>query len=269
MQEFNDKTAPHQLSLDAFGVQMRICTNSPELLQRIEPMIPRGWQRRTRTSGQQRLGLLDEGNDLYSMYRDDGICIHDGPGLEYALLMLDEQIHGHVALDAPEFIFLHAGVVADGHRAILIPGGSFSGKSTLVRALVETGAVYYSDEFAVLDSEGLVHAYGNRLSHRDPYGPPVVYHPEELGGVGGDRPVPVGLVVATRYRPNAKWDPERLSAGAAALALFEHAIPAQERPEQTLRYITNAISGATVLQGERGEANELAEVLLDALRAAA
>ncbi len=31
-----------------------------------------------------------------------------------------------------------------------------TGKTTLVKAMVEAGATYYSDEFAVLDKEGLV-----------------------------------------------------------------------------------------------------------------
>ena len=83
-------------------------------------------------------------------------CIHDAPGREYALTMLESQIQGHIALDATEFVFIHAGVVADGGRAIVIPGLSFSGKTTLVRALVEAGAVYYSDEFAALDENGRV-----------------------------------------------------------------------------------------------------------------
>ena len=36
-------------------------------------------------------------------------------------------------------------------RAIVIPGRTFSGKSTLVAELVRAGATYYSDEYAVED----------------------------------------------------------------------------------------------------------------------
>jgi hypothetical protein len=270
MREFTDRTAPHQVAFDAFGIQMRICTNDPDLLARIESMMPPGWRRRPRSSAQQRLGLLDEGDDHYSVYRYDGVCIHDAPGREYALMMLDGQIHGHVALEAPEFIFIHAGVVADGERAIVMPGRSFAGKTTLVRSLVESGAVYYSDEFAVLDATGRVHPYAKPLSYRPPDGgPPVDYRANQLGGVAGDQPLPIGLVVSTRYRAGARWDPQPLSAGAGALTLLENAVPAQDRPDQTMRHITLAIAGATVLDGERGEADEIAGRLLEALRAAA
>ena len=53
----------------------------------------------------------------------------------------------------------HAGVVGWRGRAIVIPGRSHAGKSTLVAELVRRGAVYYCDEFAVLHETGRVHPY--------------------------------------------------------------------------------------------------------------
>lgn len=268
MQEFSDKTAPYQIPFEVFGMQLRMCTNRPELLARIESMMPPGWQRRPKSASQHRLGLLAEDDDLYSIYHD-GICVHDAPGLEYALMMLEAQIQGYVALEAPELIFVHAGVVADGDFAIVMPGFSFAGKTTLVRALVEAGALYYSDEFAVFDEAGRVHPYARRLSIRSNGGPDVDYDVEHFGGVAGDTPLPVGMVIATNYRPGAEWRPRRVSQGAAALALLEHAVPAQPRPEQTMRFLTRAVTGAVTLVGERGEAAELAQWLLENLRRAA
>ena len=197
------------------------------------------------------------------------MCILDAPGREYALVTLDALILRHVALEAPEFIFLHAGVVGEGDRAIVMPGRSFAGKSTLVRSLVEAGAIYYSDEFALLDAAGRVHPHAKPLSYRPAGGGrPVDYPVESLGAVG-DTPLPVGLVVDTIYRPGAEWDPQPLSRAAGALVLLEHAAPAQDRPEQTLRHITRAIAGAAILRGDRGEADDTAGQLLDALRATA
>jgi hypothetical protein len=268
MQEFSDKTAPYQIAFEAYGIEMRICTNSIQLLERIEPMIPPGWTRRPRSDTQRRLGLLEEENGIYSIY-SDAICIHDAPGREYALMMMDSQIQAHVALEAPKFIFVHAGVVAHGERAIVIPGLSFSGKTTLVRALVEAGAVYYSDEFAVVDEAGRIHPYAKPLSVRPPDRGPVDYPVELLGGVSGSEPLPLGLVVVTRYRPGNEWQPRDLSAGAGALALLEHTVPAQTRPKQAIRVLTRAMAGALAVEGERGEAEEVAGLLLDMLRAVA
>ena len=51
-----------------------------------------------------------------------------------------------------------------------MPGLSFSGNMTLVRAVVEAGAVYYSDEHAMLDEVGRVHPYARPLPFRPPRG---------------------------------------------------------------------------------------------------
>ena len=65
-------------------------------------------------------------------------------------------------------MFVHAGVVAVDGRALLLPGGSFTGKTTLVAALLRAGAQYGSDEYAVLDEAGLVlPAYPRPLSIRN------------------------------------------------------------------------------------------------------
>ena len=268
MQEFTDKTAPHQIPFEAFGLEIRFCTNSPELLESVEPMLPPGWRRRPHSSKQLRLGLLEEGDDVYSIYRNE-ICIHDAPGREFALKMLEAQLSGHITRESPDFVAVHAGVVADGNRAIVMPGRSFAGKTTLVRALVEAGAVYYSDEFAMLDETGRVHPYARQLSFRPPDGLPVDLSAEELNGVAGTEPLPVGMVILTRYRPGGVWQPRQLSAGAGALTMLEHTIPTQNRPEQAMGVVRKAIDGAVALEGERGEADELAGVLLENLRAAA
>lgn len=268
MQEFSDKTAPYQIPFEAYGLELRFCTNSPELLERVEPLLPPGWRRLPRSPKQVMWGLLQEEHEIYSIYRDN-ICTHDAPGKEYALLVLEMHLATHIATEAHEFIAVHAGVVADGDRAIVMPGVSFSGKTTLTRALVEAGAVYYSDEYAMFDDGGLVHPYARRLAFRPPEGRPVELRIEQLGGVAGTKPLPVGLVIVPHYRPGGEWQPRELSRGAGVLAMLEHAIPAQTRPQQTLRVLKTAMQGAVALEGERGEAEELAEVLLETLRAAA
>lgn len=53
-------------------------------------------------------------------------------------------------------LLLHAGAVAGGQGAVLVPGPSGSGKSTLVGALVMGGYGYLSDELAALGAGGRV-----------------------------------------------------------------------------------------------------------------
>src|SRR5262249_9780321 len=86
-----------------------------------------------------------------------------------------EDAAGHVATDAQTFVaaaasaytFIHAGVVSLGGRAIVLPGDSGAGKSTLVQAFLNAGATYGSDEFAVIDASGAVHAFARPLRLRD------------------------------------------------------------------------------------------------------
>ena len=62
---------------------------------------------------------------------DNGTPLVQGAGLELALVVLDGHLRALVALHAPDRIFVHAGVVTHGGRTIVIPGKSFTGKTTL------------------------------------------------------------------------------------------------------------------------------------------
>jgi hypothetical protein len=135
-----------------------------------------------------------------------------------------------------------------------------------VRALVQAGAAYYSDEYAVLDESGNVLPYPRRLSIRASGGAPARHaHVSELGGVVGSAPTTVGTVAITRFRPGSVWSPQPVSRGAGALALLENTVPARARPQAALQAITQALSGARVLIGDRGEADATARALIQVI----
>jgi hypothetical protein len=150
-------------------------------------------------------------------------------------------------------------------QAILVPGTSFSGKTTLVAELVRAGAVYYSDEYAVLDEKGRVHPFAKPLSIREPNngGRQTDYPIEAFTGNKGVKPLAVGLVLLTEYNPTASWRPRSVSPGKAVLALMAHTVTARNRPEATLQTLRHVVSGATVLRGRRGEAVELIKAASD------
>jgi hypothetical protein len=209
---------------------------------------------------------LEERHGSFSIVID-GCTTGVAKNEDSALGMLDAQIRARVALLAPEYIFVHAGVVAVGGHAVLVPGFTLAGKTTLIRGLVEMGAVYYSDEFAAIDEQGLVHPYPRPLSirHPDGSGRTTEIPAASLGAETGREPVPVGLVAITEYRPGATLVPEPLASGAALLALLEHTIPARTRPHQTLAALMVALRGATAWKSERGEAIETARTIIDSL----
>ena len=167
--------------------------------------------------------------------------------LEVVLHSLESQMHLYVGEFASNRVFIHAGVVGWRGRAILIPGASGTGKSTLVAALLRAGASYYSDEFAVLDDRGLVHPFARPLSIRREDGLPAGRHdPQEFGSQAGVEALPVGLVAVTKYVPRGDWRPRPMTPGQAILALLENTLPAQVDPDGSLPLANGGGFGADV-----------------------
>jgi len=138
-----------------------------------------------------------------------------------------------------------------------------TGKTTLVKALVEAGATYYSDEFAVLDKQGRVHPYPLPLSLRGENGQSACKTPvETLGGQTGVEPLPVGLVIVTEYQLEARWRPRKLTPGQALLALMDNTVAARRNPAYSMPILRQVVMGAKVIHSQRGEANATVPVLL-------
>lgn len=184
--------------------------------------------------------------------------------LQTALEAFGSDLQLYVAESSPRRLFVHSGVVGWRGQAILFPGRSFSGKSSLAAELVKAGATYYSDEYAVLDARGRIHPYPRPLSERETgrSGKSIKYSPEMLGGRSGVHPLPAGLVVVTRYRPGARWRPRRLSTGAGVLALLANTVSVRRQPERTMAMLRRVIEGTRVIQSSRGEACEIVESIL-------
>jgi hypothetical protein len=160
-------------------------------------------------------------------------------------------------------VFVHAGVVGWQGKAIIIPGRSMSGKTSLVTELVRAGATYYSDEYAVLDMFGRVHPYPEPLAIRNDSFKQKKLRPEEIGGITGIKPLCVRQVVVSRYQTGARWRPKMLSAGQAVLELLANTIPARRKPEVVIPTLREVVLEATTFKGVRGEARDTARLILE------
>jgi hypothetical protein len=264
---FRKTTARVPRSLEAFGVPVRLVLDR-ELEPRILEILPPGWRPSRSDKSGVEFELRRTATGSYQVLVGGNTYVGQSP-LDLAIGVLDAQLRLHIAARAPDWIFVHAGVVASEDRAIVIPGQSFSGKTTLVKALIDAGATYYSDEYAVLDAEGRVHPYPRRLSLRDAQAQSRGSDPVELGARVADQAASVALVAVTRYRPGHTWEPRRLSAGQGVPTVLANTVPAHDRPRESLRAVTRALSGAVVLEGDRGDAAEVAGALLEELAATA
>ena len=162
-------------------------------------------------------------------------------------------------------VLVHAGVVAVNGGAVLIPGKSLSGKTTLTRALVEEGGgLYYSDEFAVLDPRGRVSPWAEPLNIRavGTTRRGVPHSPDSLGLRSGRALLPVRLIVMTDYRKGQRFRPTVAARTEGALGLLEHTLPARRRPRAALRALTSAVARAQIIRGSRGEARDAARTIL-------
>jgi hypothetical protein len=153
-----------EIALEAFGVRLAVSASGPELMDRIQAILPPGSRPFPGGDVERRFSLKAEETGTYTL-EQDGEALSAGSFLELdvALAVLDSQLRMYVASAAPDTIFVHAGVVSHHGKAMVMPAESFGGKTTLVTALVRAGAIYYSDEFAVIDRDGLVHPYAKPL----------------------------------------------------------------------------------------------------------
>ncbi|MGH2873830.1 MAG: hypothetical protein ACRDL5_15385, partial [Solirubrobacteraceae bacterium] len=197
----------------------------------------------------------------YVVTIDDDPEPYVSPSLDHALAVLRSYLFEHVLARATECAYIHAGCVGHSGRAILIPGKSDHGKTTLTAALVRAGATYYTDDYAPLDADGLVHPYPIPLwIHADGRGDAVAA--ESLGGRAGREPLAVGVIAHVAYRPGGAWEVRPLRPSEGALLLFQHVVGRDFGTEFALHAARRAAEGAVVLQGERGEADDAAARLL-------
>jgi hypothetical protein len=251
-------------------VRIGIQTNDMQVIEKVLPHLPPGWKITTASVDRiyslfvrKRINRKTEKlNELYA----DAERLAIFPTLKELLDHFESDLQMYVAEYAERRVFVHAGVVGWKGQAILIPGRSFSGKTTLVAALVKAGAMYYSDEYAVLDKDGFVHPYTRKLGIREggKVGRTKKYAIEELGGKAGSKPLPVGLILVSKYQAGGRFRPREISAGEGVLALFGNTLTARRQPETVLATLKKAIGGARSIKSIRGESSEVAEAVLRA-----
>lgn len=171
------------------------------------------------------------------------------------------HIEHTVAEHSRDFVFIHAGVISWHEQAILFPGRSRSGKSTLIRELLRCGAVYYSDEFAVVDAQGRVHPFARPLSLRLPSGT-ISVHPNQIGAETGSQGIPAAGVIFTEYAANGRWRPVFLPDGRVFLELMRNTIAIRSNPARCIQYVKSLMRPAIGMRSPRADAGTVAPSIL-------
>lgn len=172
-----------------------------------------------------------------------------------------------LAEHAVEFIFVHAAVVAFDGVAIVVPGRSMTGKSTLCKALLECGADYGSDEYAVIDAAGLVHPYPRPLSLRQPDGTVRRVDFSQYRADVMAPATPIGVVAAMRFDPavaDSSVECELCPASPAetVLHLLDNTVAAQSRSAEAADVLVKVVNAASATRaGVRADAATAADLL--------
>jgi hypothetical protein len=240
----------------------------PDALQGVLDVLPPGWKPAT-TPVVDRLYSLVAGDAAprgqtrrYTLLYEGAVRLARTMDGDAVVEALERDLSLYVAEHARGLLFVHAGVVGWQGLAIVLPGPSYTGKSTLVAALLRAGATYYSDEFAVFDRCGHVHPFPRPLSLREQPGGRQKRYAIDIKGGAGTKPLPVGLIAMARYRDGARWRPRPLSSGEAVLALLANTVSARRQPDVAFCTLQQVVARAQAVKGSRGEADDTVEALL-------
>jgi hypothetical protein len=252
--------APMKLvSCSAYGVQVALRTRFDLLEYLPSPLIPAAAGEDPGTAPHVRFDFVEarstEGRPLF-VVAENGAGLFASSDAKTAAQTLESRVHLQVAALTDQAVFVHAGVVAWHGRALILPGPSHSGKSSLVAALIAAGATYYSDEYAVIGLDGRIYPFPRRLRLRSAdEQEPSAASTASANGESLD-PLQPAWVMNLRYRPDGVWDPKELTPGQTLLALLENTVAVRRQSELTLRTLKLAVGSATGWQSERGEADD-------------
>ena len=157
---------------------------------------------------------------------------------------------------------VHAGTVLWGERALLLPGGTHAGKSSLVAELLRRGATYFSDEYALIDADGLVYPYPRPLLVRNGRPEQVPMLPSECNASVGESPVPVGWIFSLQYLSGCVWNVAPITQSEAVLTLLRNTPHILAESPEMVQVFERAVAGATSYAGRRNEAADAVDQIL-------
>lgn len=203
--------------------------------------------------------------------------------------LLSDAVHGlmvHVAqamvAAQADRLSLHAAAAAIGGAAVVMPGASGSGKTTVCGRLLQRGAAYLSDDSIGVEADGRILGYARPLGFKwrageafdgvdveilriDPY-QIVWYVPPGRLGAGAIPEARGALVAFPRFEPAAALKVEPLARHAAAYALVSQIqnLPAVGVPQalEVVGALVAACPAYTVVYGDSREAADAIEALL-------
>jgi hypothetical protein len=143
------------LAFRSYGLRIGVRVSDRAAMENVMDRLPPGWKPAASPIVDHLFSLIVGGQHTASRVQRFNLLYYDAlrlartKELDLLLKTFESELQLLVAEFARGRTFVHAGVVGWKNQAVVIPGTSFSGKTTLVTKLIQAGAKYYSDEYAV------------------------------------------------------------------------------------------------------------------------
>lgn len=254
--EFSLLEKTWSLGFSAYGSPIQIVTDVVELLKLLQVRLPPCSVLPLKRGGASVIRVSGRGTWL-AVEVDRKLEV-ETESLELVLTYVERTIDALVAASRlNNFAFLHAGAVTWENNALLLPGGTFQGKSTLVAELVEQGATYVADDLAVVDELGQLQPYPRPMSLR-------------TGELLPQRRLPANIATHTNrvthlifctYHPPEAWPPEELSTSQAVVHLLRYTFGDPNLFGPRMRILARLAEGARCFRFRRADAPHAAKRL--------
>jgi hypothetical protein len=200
-----------------------------------------------------------------------------------AVRAFNHELMHAVMLRNQHLLFVHAGVVANDGRAVVLPGLSRAGKSTLVLALLREGARLLSDELLAYDpASGRLLPFPRAVKVRDECAGYFPEHAPHFVGEGEGRFLPLaalatdavagatrpGVVAAPRWDPHGDDDPRAITAGEGLLHLARSALNFGAQRERSVDHLAALAGGSACFTLSWRDPHAAARALLRCLERA-
>jgi hypothetical protein len=247
----------------AFGSAVRVEFETAEIRDAIErfllPTLPRF--ELASDAADVRLTILKDRRGFHVLVDEREVALPDT--VEDAALATVKALDDVLVRQLRKLRAVHAGAVVLHGRALLIPGSSHAGKSSLVAELLRRGAAHLSDEYALVDVEGRVHSYPRPLLLRNGGPRQTLVLPSDLGGRFETEPAEVGWILAVDYDPAGQWKIESISQGEAVMLLLRNTPHEMEQSPGMIELFTRCAAAAECYAGTRGDVVEAADRILE------
>lgn len=217
------------------------------------------------------LQIESAGRIIYRLTRDYHLC-------PFLMDEIRASCYGHVK----DYLLVHAGAVVKNGRAILLPGKSESGKTTLTLGLTNHGYKYLTDEVSAIHHETTEVVPFQRPIYVWRWSRPLrqevsksfkTYRyrgegqrwqyivPQDGAVIPGDARCKVDWIIFPKYVPKSKVVLKPIGGARAAVALLQRCWNAQLFPDRGLKILTGLVRRARCYTLEMGDLEEACKLI--------